>query len=689
MTYFLISLALISALVLAYFLYRTLNKNAQLEEKLSGLSEKFDEEQLHLDFFLTHTSDFLFKFDTNGIITYSSINVGRVMGRNPSAKRAHYSASYSDNPINLKARERVDGFLAGKYDSVPPYFVEIKDSKGFPHMLEVFHNPIYNEMGELISVTGIAKNITGIYNAELEIKKFEREQVLILDSIPDTMFTFDKQGVFLSYHAKNEIATMLSAGTQLKKHIQEVFPESISALMAENLEKAHLTNELQTVEFDLSIDKKEYHCEGRFIKLTDDRILLMMRDITAQKQLEVGLMLAKEAAENANHAKSTFLATMSHEIRTPMNGVMGMTNLLNETLLTTEQRDYVETIKVSGEILLRIINDILDYTRIESGKITLEERVFGLKRVVEESLNLVAFEANAKKVGLNLYMDENVPEFFYADRNRLRQILVNLLSNAVKFTERGFVSIKVSLIEITNDTANLEFKIQDTGIGVAKDEIKNLFKEFTQVESSNARRFGGSGLGLAIVKNLLKLYNGKVSVESEIGKGSLFTFNVNLKLTRGEMTAEEGKSAVGSSRNEVDKFGGVLSAKYPLKILLAEDNNINRKLISLILERMGYIPDFAKTGVEALSKFQSQTYDVVLMDVQMPVMDGLEATKNIRELDLNIAPYIIGISASAFDEDVENAMQSGMDAYLIKPLKFDALRDKLIEVGQMRFPFVS
>ncbi len=689
MIYLLLFLAIILALVLAYLLFRTKKKTALLVQELNELKEKYDENQFQLDFFLDHTSDFLFKFDTDGIVTYSSMNVVRVMGRNPNIRLAHYSTSYTDNPINAKARERIDGFLAGKYDSVPPYFVEVNDSKGDPHMLEVFHKPIYNDQGELISVTGIAKNITGIYNAELEIKKFEKEQMLILDAIPDTMFTFDKKGVFLNYHAKNEMGVILSAEKRIGDNIVDIFPESIISLMTAGLKKALETDQMQTVEFKLLVNKKDHFCEGRFIKLTEDRILLMMRDITAQKQLEEGLKLAKEAAENANQAKSTFLATMSHEIRTPMNGVIGMTNLLNETLLNPEQRDYVETIKVSGETLLRILNDILDYSRIESGKVTLEDSVFGLKRVVEESLNLVAYEAKGKKVGLNLIIDENVPEFFFADRNRLGQVLVNLLSNAVKFTERGFVSVRISLIEIKGDTANIEFKIQDTGIGVAKEEIKNLFKEFTQVESSNSRRFGGSGLGLAIVKNLLKLYNGKVSVQSELGVGSLFSFNVHLKLAVEELVEGEINKTARSSRYELSKLAGVLSGKYPLKILLAEDNKINSKLICLILERMGYIPTLAKTGLEALSKMQEETYDVILMDVQMPVMDGLEATKEIKALNLDTPPYIIGISASAFDEDVQKALESGMDDYLIKPVKFDALREKLIEVGQRRFPFVS
>ena len=577
MVYLLISTALI-ILVLTYFLVKANKQKLILDRELISVHKKQKEEHEQLDFFLSHTSDFLFQYDRTGKIIYSSPNVARVMGRAIKESTHHYSQNYTDNPINEKAKKRIDGFLSGEFTSVPPYFVEVASANGEPHMLEVFESPSFDENGRLISVTGIAKNITGLYKAELEVKQFQREQSLILNSIPDTMLTFNQEGCLLHFQAKSDFANHFLKESKIGVNIGGLFPVDAAGRMADSLRQAWVSDELQTVGFEIERNKKTHHCEGRFIKLTDDRILLMIRDITAQKQLEEGLKEAKRSAEQSNHAKSTFLATMSHEIRTPMNGVIGMTNLLQETPLNPEQRDFVETIKVSGETLLTILNDILDYSKIESGKVDLESAVFGLKRLVEESLNLVAYEARGKKIGLNLYFDDDVPEFYFSDRTRLRQILVNLISNAVKFTEKGFVSVSISLLDQNNDTANLLFKVQDTGIGIPKSKINNLFKEFTQIDSSNTRRFGGSGLGLAIVKNLVRLFQGKVSVESELGKGSVFKFNAQMKLATGKKSEEEEKRAMLTGRYQSGKQDAVLSGKYPLKILLAEDNKINAKL---------------------------------------------------------------------------------------------------------------
>lgn len=684
-----ILLLLVGTIVLfVFFMRKRGRKEDQLSEKINQLEIARKEDKLKLDLFLNYTSDFIYTYNAKGDFVYASPNVKRILGYDPLIKHINYREIHTQNPINQTVVKRIEDFFAGKVSSIDPYFVEVADANGEPHMLEVFERPDIDQNGKILSITGIARNITGIYKAELEIKQFEREQNLILNAIPDTMFTLNKRGFFLDFQDKNNAVKFIKFEGIVGQNIEDVFPGSVSLLMSEGLKAAYETEDLQTVDFKIKVEKRTCFFEGRFVKLADDRLLLMLRDITAQKQLEDGLREAKEAAEAANRAKSDFLATMSHEIRTPMNGVIGMTNLLEETLLTPEQRDYLETIKVSGDTLLRIINDILDFSKIESGKLPLEDSVFALRKVVDESLSLIAYEARGKRVGLNLYMDDDVPDFICADRTRLRQILVNLLSNAVKFTERGFVSVKISVLETKSKTTNLQFKIQDTGIGIPQAKLNALFREFTQVDSSHSRKFGGSGLGLAIVKNLVKLFKGKVSVESKPGKGSVFTFNIKVKLAAGR-NEKEVKKGMNSNAEGANPLDNVISDKYPLKILLAEDNNINSKLTSLGLERMGFVPDIARTGVEVMARIQQTMYHVILMDVQMPVMDGLEATKQIRELKLENSPYIIGVSSNAFEEDVVKAKEIGMDDYMIKPLKFDELRNKLIEVGQRRFPFVS
>lgn len=682
--------ALITGLVVTLVLLGvSIIKRRQVKGIEDELENEIHEVRARLDLLLTHTSDFVYHYDAESVLVYTSSNLKRVLGYDTKEGPLHFDKICTDNEVNQNSRILVEKALKEKKLVIPTHMVEIMDTTGGLHLFETFEKAEYDTDGNLILITGIAKNITGQFNAEMELKESERKQNLILQAIPDFMVTFDKSGKFLDFQASNEDELFIKPDDFLGNNIQDIFPEPLNDILSDSLASAYSSEDLQTVEYRLDINKKTRFYEARFIKLEDDRVLMMARDITAQKQLEDGLRESKNAAEAATRAKSNFLATMSHEIRTPMNGVIGMTALLEETRLDEEQQDYVETIKVSGETLLRVINDILDFSKIESGKMPLEEQVFALKKVIEETMSLVAYEAEKKSVGLNLIFRENVPEIILADRTRLRQILLNLLSNAVKFTERGFVTIRVDLKGTRGKTANLSFSIKDTGIGIPQQKLSGLFSEFTQVDSSHSRMFGGTGLGLAIAKNLVKLFKGKITVESEEGKGSVFAFNIKVQLASGKKIQElekDGLKPVGKLQDPLDL---VLSNDYPIKILMAEDNSINRKLTSLVLERMGYIPDIAKTGREVMYLLKKTAYDVILMDVQMPIMDGIEATMQIRELDLVHPPYIIGLSANAFEEDVLKAKEVGMDDYLVKPMKFDELRRKLIEVGQRKFPFVS
>lgn len=683
------AVALICLLLLIYVVVKTKKQTKELSNQLQEIERSRQAELVNLDLFLDHTSDFLYRYNLKGEIFYASANTKRILGYDAIAKPIIFHEILTDNPINSQFKHRLKGLLDGSIVKLDPYFFEVLDSEKQPYLFEAFEKPNFNKKNELESITGIARNITNIYKAELEIKNYQIEQELILEALPDTMLILDANGLVLSFYANDSNLNVINSKLAVNKPMELIFDEALNKKLSNGLKKAFDTRELVNINFKLVSYQLKRFYESRFISLTESRVLLVIREVTSQKRLEKGLREAKEAAEMANLAKRSFLATMSHEIRTPMNGVIGMTNLLQETLLNREQRDYVETMKVSGESLLRIINDILDFSKIESGKVQLEESVFGLKRVVEESLNLMAYEAKGKNIGLNLFIDEDVPAFVCSDPNRLRQILVNLLSNAVKFTERGFVSVKISLVELKPKTATIEFKIKDTGIGVPDSKLPTVFKQFAQVDSSNSRKFAGAGLGLAIVKNLVKLFNGTVSLESKEGQGTTCTFNIKVKLASEDSLIYLSAKQSQISKYERNPLEHVLSDKYPLKILLAEDNGINAKLTCLVLEKMGFVPDLAKNGALAVSMFKENRYDLILMDIQMPVMDGIEATKAIIELGLEPAPYIIGLSANAFEEDIASAKKIGMNDYVVKPLKFDELKNKLIEVGRQRFPFVS
>jgi len=415
------------------------------------------------------------------------------------------------------------------------------------------------------------------------------------------------------------------------------------------------------IKFIRAIGKPFVNAAGKVTKLYG-----AIQDIDDHKHAEAELIKAKELAEQAAIAKSQFLSTMSHEIRTPMNAVIGFTHLLLQHDPRPDQLEYLNILKFSSENLLVLINDILDFNKIEAGKLEFEEVDFNLSRLIDNIRLAQLQRAQEKNVKLKLMMDEDLPNAVIGDPIRLGQILTNLISNAVKFTKEGKVVISATLAEAQKDYTVIDFEVADTGIGIPPEKLDTIFESFTQASSDTTRKFGGSGLGLTISKRLLELLGSKISVKSEVGKGSVFSFSLRLKNSNKQL------APVLESINNIKSLKGT-------RLLIAEDNQINVLLAKQFMKQWDVDCDVAENGVIAYQLIQTNNYDLVLMDLQMPEMDGYQTTEKVRQLqgDKYAKLPIIALTASAMLDIKDKAFESGMNDYVSKPFNPDDLYRKI------------
>ncbi len=421
-------------------------------------------------------------------------------------------------------------------------------------------------------------------------------------------------------------------------------------------------------------------------------------DITERKETEMALYRAKEAAEASARSKSEFLAMMSHELRTPLNAVLGMNSLLLNSDLSQTQRQWAETIRDGGELLLAIISDLLDLSHIESGRLELNLKPCNLKDCVEAIANILAPRALDKNLGLTIDWETDIPDLVMVDEPRIQQILLNLISNAIKFTEIGTILVSVqTILQGDGDKIQLQFSVQDTGIGIPSEQLNSIFQPFRQVDRFSQRRYDGTGLGLAICRRLCDCMGGEIRVSSILGEGSTFEVQLPASLVNPSSLGNPttGPDAQTFAPPPALRSGSPFCSKtwaqtYPLRILVAEDNRLNQIVMDRVLEQLGYEPVIVDNGREVLRALAKGFYDLILMDIQMPEMDGLEVTQWIRsqpiQADLGpsnfIQPRIVGVSASAFETDRRAALAAGMDDYLAKPINRHTIMEVIQRLGQ-------
>ncbi|QJW92376.1 PAS domain S-box protein [Spirosoma taeanense] len=548
-------------------------------------------------------------------------------------------------------------------------------------------NPIMLAGGLIEEVSGIARDITNRKRAEIATLQSEEKFRGIFENLQDIYARVDRKGRITMISPSVFKRMGYTPDEVLGQDVTQYFVDK--SVIHRAMIKLGRNRSLRN--FEVSMRRKD-GTERQFmfnmLLLQDDDgrysvVAVLARDITELKRQSAELVKAKEEAERSLKVKEQFLANMSHEIRTPMNGVIGMIDLLNDTRLDDEQRSYVKTIKRSSETLLNILNDILDLSKIEAGKMVLHEAPIEFREIFEKLIALFGQQANSKNNELSYHLDPALPKFVIADQTRLLQILSNMTSNAIKFTENGTIRVEANLISKHGKFNRIRVGVKDSGIGISAANINLLFNSFSQVDTSSRKSFGGTGLGLAISKELAHLMKGDVGVESEVGQGSTFWFEIELKETSISPTQQTTEVAEIALAN--------FFSDYHPNVLLVDDNAVNRKVASEILRKAGCIVTIADSGPAAIAEVQKGEekrargefagFDVIFMDIQMPDMDGVETTRHLRaQFGLQL-PTVVAMTAYSMREDRERFISQGLDDYIAKPIRAQSLIAKVKEIA--------
>ena len=636
--------------------------------------------------------------DVEGIVRNVNQQECKLRGLTPEQILGKHFADLAAPGTSDRARQELQTKLTQQGPLVP-YEEKLVRPDGSLVITEVHETFLLNERGHAIGLRTARIDITERHRSAEEAGKAASELKALFQAFPDLFLRLNADGQVLECSGGNTKDPFLDPRKFSGRTLGEVLPVGTAESIVEAIGRVRRTNALEVIEYseDSRLGQETYEC--RILPLYWDCVIGVLRNITARriaeqklgenaqelKRKNEELASALDRAREATRMKNRFLANMTHEIRTPMNGVLGMLDLLLGTQMPAEPRGYAEQARQSGNALLAMLNDVLDLSNIESGTLKIERAPFGLAAELEEIGSLFALRARAQGLKFSSVIPPEIPARVVGDRSRLRQVLGHLIGNAIKFTERGEVGLAVGLVKEMPETVTLRFTISDTGIGIARDKQRRLFQSFTQADDSSSRKYEGAGLGLAISKQIVELLGGEIDVRSDPGRGSTFWFTAVFGRDHSVSVASPAaaaptKTAVAPQQiREEIAHTPAQSLRRLSRVLLAEDNKVNQRITLRLLEKLGIQADAVINGREAVEALAKHDYDLVLMDCQMPEMDGFEATLAIRQKERNgRRTPICALTANSMSSDRDQCLSAGMDDFMSKPIDLEQLQ-KTIE----------